>query len=267
MAPALMSARLRDLISAFGQRALDFFERLGRSGIFLLQLVRGCLGYPFGMSLFFRQLFNVGVKTVSIVVVAAVFVGMVIALLVYSILIDFGSEEIVGLFVAVIVIRDLGPVLGTVLYTARVCSSLTAEVGSMKATEQLSGLEMMAADPFRYVYAPRFLAGAFANPLLCFIFITVAIWGAWLMAVAILGVPAGRFWTNIENGIQIDEEVLQGFVKACIFGITVTWIAIFEGHDSMPTAEGLGRATTSTVVNSTLAIFGLNLIITLFFFG
>jgi len=164
--------------------------------------------------------------------------------------------------VALSLLRELGPVVTALLFAGRAGSALTAEIGLMKSTEQLSGMEMMAVDPMRRVIAPRFLAGFFSMPLLATIFSAVGVMGGYFVGVGLLGVDAGAFWSQMQDSVDFNEDVMNGVIKSVVFGLVVTWIALFEGYDATPTSEGVSRATTRTVVHSSLAVLGLDFILT-----
>ena len=208
------------------------------------------------------QMFAVGVLTLIIILVSGLFVGMVLGLQGYNTLVDFGAESSLGLVVALSLTRELGPVLTALLFAGRAGSALTAEIGLMKATEQLAAMEMMAVDPIGRVVVPRFLAGVLSMPLLAALFTTVGVWGGHLVGVGLLGVDAGQYWSAMQNGVDVYEDVLNGVIKSLVFGFVVTWIAVFEGYDATPTSEGVSRATTRTVVNSSLAVLGLDFVLT-----
>jgi len=209
-----------------------------------------------------KQLFATGVMTLSIILVSGLFVGMVLGLQGYNLLVGFSSEERLGTFVALSLVRELGPVVTGLLFAGRAGSAMTAEIGLMKATEQLSGLEMMAVDPYRRVFAPRFLAGFVALPALAAMFSAVGVLGGYLVGVELLGVDAGAYWSQMQASVDFKADVLTGLVKATVFGFVVCWIAIFEGADCIPTSEGVSSATTRTVVYSSLMVLGLDFLLT-----
>ena len=250
----------------FGRGWLDIFERLGRASVFLLQTLVAIPGALKRFPLVVKQLYATGVLTLSIILVAALFVGMVLALLGYNILVGFGAEEKLGVLVALALVRELGPVLTALLFAGRAGSAMTSEIGLMKATEQLSGLEMMAVDPFRRVFAPRLLAGFIAVPALAVMFSAVAIFGGHLVGVELLGVDSGAFWSQMQAATSFEHDVLNGIYKSIVFGFVICWIAIFEGADCVPTSEGVSSATTRTVVYSSLIVLGLDFLLTALMF-
>ncbi|MCF7980711.1 MAG: lipid asymmetry maintenance ABC transporter permease subunit MlaE [Pseudomonadales bacterium] len=250
-----------------GRSGLNVLQVFGRSGAFVAQSLIGVPNLKRALPLFIRQLYAVGVLSLPIIVVSGLFIGMVLSLQGYTILVDYGSEQAVGQMLALSLVRELGPVVTALLFAGRAGSSLTAEIGLMKATEQITSLEMLGIDPLRYVIAPRLLAGFFAMPLLVMIFNVVGVWGGYLVAVDWLGVYDGSFWSNMQNSTDFYSDVMNGVIKSIVFAFAVSWIAVFQGFDSVPTSEGIGRATTKTVVYSSLAVLGLDFILTAVMFG
>lgn len=261
-----MFSRVIDKVQHLGAATLATFQRLGHASVFLLDVLASSVSVLVRPSLLIKQLFSVGVQTLVIIVVAGLFVGMVMALQSYYALVDFGAEDSVGVMVALSLLRELGPVVTALLFAGRAGSALTAEIGLMKATEQLSGMEMMAVNPMQRVVAPRFLAGVISMPLLATIFSAVGIIGAYLVAVELLGLDSGAFWSQPQNTVDLYEDIFNGLIKSVVFGVVVSWIAVFEGYDCVPTSEGLGRATTRTVVHSSLAILFLDFVLTALMF-
>lgn len=255
------------LIRYFGRWGLGVFERLGRGHLLLIQILAGIPSLFLRFSLVIQQLYSVGVLSILIILISGLFVGMVLGLQGYNTLVDFGAEESLGVLVALSLVRELGPVVSALLFAGRAGSSLTAEIGLMKSTEQLSGMEMMAVDPVRRVLAPRFLAGFISMPLLAAIFSAVGVFGGFLVGHGLLGVDDGAFWSQMQVKTDWYDDVLNGVIKSIVFGFAVTWIALFEGYDATPTSEGVGRATTRTVVHSAFAILGLDFVLTALMFG
>ena len=253
-------------VQRIGAEAIELVGRLGHATVFLLKSIGHFPSLLRRPSLLTRQIYSVGVLTVSITVVAGAFVGMVLGFQGYYTLIDFGAESSLGLLVALSLTRELGPVLSALLYTGRAGSALTAEIGLMKTTEQLAALEMMAVNPIRRVISPRLLAGIIAVPLLCAMFTFVGILGGYFASVIQLGVDSGVYWSSITDGVDLRLDIMNGMIKSVVFGILVTWIAVFEGYDSYPSAEGISRATTRTVVSASLAILGSDYILTALMF-
>ncbi|MDR8014931.1 lipid asymmetry maintenance ABC transporter permease subunit MlaE [Ectopseudomonas guguanensis] len=251
----------------FGRAGIDVVATLGRSVLFLIGALfgRSRAGKP--LQLLIKQLFAVGVMSLAIIVVSGIFIGMVLALQGYNILVSYGSEQAVGQMVALTLLRELGPVVTALLFAGRAGSALTAEIGNMKSTEQLSSLEMIGVDPLKYIIAPRLWAGFISMPLLAMIFSVVGIWGGAMVAVDWLGVYEGSFWSNMQNSVSFYDDVLNGVIKSIVFAFVVTWIAVFQGYDCEPTSEGISRATTRTVVYASLAVLGLDFILTALMFG
>jgi len=262
-----MMVALEDFLRYLGRFGLNTLERLGRAHVFLIVLL-GCLVATMRRwRLVVGQIYSVGFLSLIIIVVSGLFVGMVMGLQGYNTLVDFGAEESLGVLVALSLVRELGPVVSALLFAGRAGSALTAEIGLMKATEQLSAMEMMAVDPFKRVIGPRFMAGAISLPLLAAMFSAVGVFGGYFVGVGLLGVDAGAFWSQMQSAVDLREDILNGVIKSIVFGIAVTWIAVFEGYDTVPTSEGISRATTRTVVNSSLAVLGLDFILTALMFN
>jgi phospholipid/cholesterol/gamma-HCH transport system permease protein len=259
---------LIDPLQRLGRWALRLFNRLGRATLFLLRLLGALVALARRPSLIVRQLFSVGVLSLPIIAMSGLFVGMVLGLQGYANLVDFGATSTLGTVVALSLVRELGPVLTALLYAARAGSALTAEIGLMKATEQLASMQMMAVDPFARVFAPRFVAGFIAMPLLAGIFTTIGILGGYFVAVEQLGVDSGAFWSQMQSRVELVDDVINGVViKSLVFGWVANWIAIFEGYDAVPTSEGISLATTRTVVNTALVVLALDFVLTAIFFG
>ncbi|MFM2482957.1 lipid asymmetry maintenance ABC transporter permease subunit MlaE [Celerinatantimonas sp. YJH-8] len=214
-----------------------------------------------------RQIYPVGVQSLIIILVSGLFIGMVLALQGYHILVRFGAETSLGPLVALSLLRELGPVVTGLLFAGRAGSALTAEIGLMKATEQLSSLEMMAVDPLKRIIAPRFWAGVISMPLLAMLFNLVGIWGGYLVGVRWLGVDDGSFWSIMQANVDLLNDIGNGFVKSVVFAIAVTWIALFNGYDAIPTSRGISQATTRSVVHASLVVLGLDFVLTALMFG
>ena len=262
-----MINRLLVRLQKIGAGTLHSFRRLGRGTVFLLEVIASCASLFVRPLLVVRQLYSVGVQTLIIIVVAGLFVGMVMALQSYYALVDFGAEDSVGVMVALSLMRELGPVVTALLFAGRAGSALTAEIGLMKATEQLSGMEMMAVNPMQRIVAPRFMAGVISMPLLATIFSAVGVLGAYMVAVELLGLDSGAFWAQPQSKVDLHLDLYNGIIKSVVFGVVATWIAVFEGYDCIPTSEGLGQATTRTVVHSSLAILFLDFVLTALMFA
>ena len=213
-----------------------------------------------------RELYFSGVLSLLIILVSGLFVGLVLGLQGYDTLQRYGSSEALGILVALSLVRELGPVVAGLLFASRGGSSITAEVGLMKATEQLTAMDMMAVNPLARIMAPRFWGGVLSMPLLAALFTAAGIFGGWLIGVVFIGVDEGAFWAQMQASVDFREDVFNGIIKSAVFGVAVSLIAVFEGFDSVPTAEGVSRAITRTVVTSALAILALDFVLTSFMF-
>ena len=254
-----------DLVEAFawiGRQSLVRLAALGRGAIFLARVLVGVPGAAARGRDLVRQVGRAGAQSMVLIVVAGAFVGMVLGLQGYNMLVRFGAEESLGLVVALALVRELGPVVSALLFAGRAGSALAAETGLMKTTEQLAAMGLMAVDPLHRIVAPRFLAGVFSVPLLAAVFSAVGVLGGQLVGVGLLGVDDGAFWSQMQAGIDFRDDVAEGIVKSVVFGVAVTWISLFQGYDSVPTAEGLSQATTRAVVWSSLAVLGLDFLLT-----
>ncbi|MGM8227770.1 lipid asymmetry maintenance ABC transporter permease subunit MlaE [Cellvibrio sp. ARAG 10.3] len=257
---------IADYLTLLGHQVTERLVLLGAVFDFLFSIffMSGtCLRRPW---LVVREIYFVGVFSLLIITVAGLFVGLVLGLQMYDTLERFGSGDGVGMVVALALVRELGPVLSALLFSSRAGSAITAEIGLMKATEQLTALEMMAIQPLARVIAPRFWAGVISLPLLNVIFCAVGIFGGYLVTVKLLGVDAGTFWSQMQNAVDFRQDILNGIIKSAIFALAVSLIAVFEGYSSVPTAEGVSRATTRTVVLSALVVLALDFVLTAFMF-
>ena len=253
-------------IRSIGHHTVNGLWRLGyASRFFALILLQSGTSFR-RLRLIIRELFFTGVLSLIIVLVSGLFVGMVLGLQGYQTLQTYGSESALGVLVALSLVRELGPVVSALLFASRAGSAMTAEIGLMKATEQISAMEMMAVDPIARVVAPRFWAGVISMPLLAAMFSAMGVFGGYLVGVVLIGVDEGSFWSQMQNAVDFREDIVNGFIKSFVFGVAVTWIALFEGYDAPPTAEGVSGATTRTVVTSSLAILGLDFVLTAFMF-
>jgi len=213
-----------------------------------------------------REIYFAGVLSLIIILVSGLFVGMVLGLQGYDTLQRYGSSEALGVLVALSLVRELGPVVAGLLFASRAGSAITAEIGLMKATEQLSAMEMMAVDPIARVVAPRFWGGVISMPLLAALFSAMGVFGGYLVGVVLIGVDEGAFWSQMQAAVDVRNDILNGVIKSVVFGVAVTLIAVFEGYDAAPTAEGVSGATTRTVVTSSLAILALDFVLTALMF-
>ena len=253
------------ILRQIGHRSLIRIETFGRAGQLWWHAI-GAKPDSRNLSLLAQQLYQLGVLSVVIIVLSGFSIGAVLALQGYNQLVKYGSESALGLGVALVLVMEIGPVVSALLFAGRAGSAVTAEIGLMKATEQLSSMEMMGVDPLRRIVAPRLWAGFIAMPILALMFSLVGIWGASLIGVNWLGVHDGAFWAAMQEGVDFMDHVFKGIVKSVVFGLVVTWIAVFEGYDAEPTSEGIASATTRTVVFSSVAILVLDFFLTLVMF-
>jgi phospholipid/cholesterol/gamma-HCH transport system permease protein len=259
-----MIVRFLGFIGAF---VLDTIGRIGfvtRSFFKLLGRTPGALRRP---SLISEQVHFIGNYSLLIIVVSGLFVGMVLALQGFYTLSQFGADEKLGQLVALSLLRELGPVVTALLFAGRAGTSLTAEIGLMKAGEQLSAMEMMAVNPVQRVLAPRFWAGLIAMPVLATVFSAIGIIGGYLVGVQLLGVDEGAFWSQMQGNIDVRRDILNGVLKSFVFGVAVTFTALFQGYEAQPTPEGVSRATTRTVVIASLMVLALDFVMTALMFN
>ncbi|HYD77870.1 lipid asymmetry maintenance ABC transporter permease subunit MlaE [Ramlibacter sp.] len=254
--PSDVGRATRGLLADLGHGARMFLRLLALSGPALRRfgLVRD-------------QIHFLGNFSLAIITVSGLFVGFVLGLQGYYTLQRYGSSEALGLLVALSLVRELGPVVTALLFAGRAGTSLTAEIGLMKAGEQLSAMEMMAVDPMRRILAPRFVAGVIAMPVLAAVFSAVGIIGGYIVGVLLIGVDPGAFWSQMQGGVDVWADVGNGVIKSVVFGITVTFIALLEGFEARPTPDGVARATTRTVVVGSLSVLGLDFVLTTMMFS
>lgn len=258
---------LRQVLASWGRQGINTIAAFGRSGLMLFSALCGRPEPHKQWPLLLKQLYSIGVQSLLIIIVSGSFIGMVLGLQGYLVLTTYSAESSLGMLVALSLLRELGPVVAALLFAGRAGSALAAEIGLMKATEQLSSLEMMAIDPLRRIIAPRFWAGVISLPLLTLIFVAVGIWGGAVVGVDWKGIDSGFFWAAMQNAVEWHKDLLNCVIKSVVFAITVTWIALFNGYDALPTSEGISRATTRTVVHSSLAVLGLDFVLTALMFG
>lgn len=232
----------------------------------LLYAMRGVPSWQ-GIGLLIKQIYNVGYLSLVIIVLSAFSIGAVLALQFYTQLERFGAQEAVGVGLALVLLRELGPVVTALLFAGRAGSALTAEIGLMKTTEQLASMEMMGVDPLQRIVAPRLWAGLISVPILTLIFNTVAIYGGLVVAVQWLGADAGGFWSGMQDVVDWWDDLAKGMIKAAVFAWLVTWVAVFQGYDAEPTAEGMAMSTTRTVVLSSVLILATDFVLTLVMYG
>lgn len=254
-------------LAHIGRSSINMIVALGKAGLMLINAIWAMPNFSKHAPLVIRQLYVVGVQSLAIITVSGLFIGMVLALQGYTILIGYGAENSLGPMVALSLLRELGPVVTALLFAGRAGSALTAEIGLMKATEQLSSMELMAVDPLRRVIAPRFWAGFISMPLLALLFSSVGIFGGHLVGVEWLGVDVGNFWSVMKAAVDFTDDVLNGVIKSFVFAFVVTWIAVFRGYNCQPTSEGISQATTQTVVHASLVVLGLDFVLTSLMFG
>lgn len=254
-------------VQTLGRYGVNLLQQYGKAGILLFRVVFQVPNFKKGMPLVVHQLYGEGVLSLLIIIVSSLFIGMVVALQGYHSLSKFGATQELGPLVALSVARELGPVVAALLFAGRAGSALTAEIGLMKATEQLSSMEMMAVDPIRRVISPRLWGGFISLPLLTMIFNAVAIYGAYLVGVKWLGLDSGAFWSNMQASVEFYSDIVNGLWKSLVFGLAVTWIAVYQGYFSVPTSAGIANATTRTVVYSSLAVLGLDFVLTTMMIG
>ncbi|MCU0804137.1 MAG: lipid asymmetry maintenance ABC transporter permease subunit MlaE [Burkholderiales bacterium] len=261
-----MNSRLAALVADVGARVVNWVWRLGFAARFFWLTLRHSGTALRRFPLTIREIYFAGVLSLIIILVSGLFVGMVLGLQGYDTLARYGSAEALGVLVALSLVRELGPVVAALLFASRAGSAITAEIGLMKATEQLDAMEMMAVDPIARVVAPRFWGGVISMPLLAALFSAMGIFGGYLVGVVLIGVDAGSFWSQMQSAVDFREDIWNGVIKSFVFGVVVTWIAVFEGYDAPPTAEGVSGATTRTVVTSSLAVLGFDFVLTALMF-
>ncbi len=252
---------MRVVISEFGTMLKNFLERTGQITRFGLQLLALTPGGLLRVRPIIEQVYNTGALSLVIIMTCGLFVGMVMGLQGYEMLTRFGSEEYLGTAAALSLLKELGPVVTALLFAGRAGTALAAELGLMRATDQIAAMEIMAVDPMRRVVLPRFLGGVIAMPLLSAIFIAIGLFGAQLVGVQLFGVDQGSFWSQMRGSVELDD-ISEGLIKGAVFGVACSLIAVYEGYHAMPTAEGVGRATTRTVVNSAVVTLVLDYILT-----
>ncbi|HTN48605.1 MAG TPA: lipid asymmetry maintenance ABC transporter permease subunit MlaE [Burkholderiaceae bacterium] len=255
------------MLPALGRRAINLLQRLGHSAFFLLDLVRNTPTALRRFYLVIAQVHAIGNYSLVIIAASGLAVGFVLALQGYYTLSRYGAAESLGLLVALSLVRELGPVVTGLLFAGRAGTSLTAEIGLMKAGEQLAAMEMMAVDPKSRVLAPRFVAGAISMPLLAAIFSAVGIMGGYVVGVLMIGIDPGAFWSQMQSGVDVWDDVGNGIIKSVVFGVACTFIALYQGYEAEATPEGVSQATTRTVVISSLAVLGLDFVLTALMFS
>jgi len=255
-----------ELVRSLGHSMVERIWRLGFATRFFFAILRhsGTAFRRFPLTL--REMYFNGVMSLLIILVSGLFVGLVLGLQGYETLQRYGSTEALGILVALSLVRELGPVVAGLLFASRAGSSITAEIGLMKTTEQLKAMDMMAVNPIARVVAPRFWAGVISMPLLAAMFSAMGVFGGWLIGVVFIGVDDGAFWSQMQSSVDFRYDIMNGVIKSVVFGFAISLIAVFEGYDSAPTAEGVSRAITRTVVTSAMTILALDFILTSFMF-
>ena len=249
------------MIRELWKSLVDAVEGLGAISLFLLRLIAVAPRALLRFDLIAAQIFNSGALSLVIIMLSGLFVGMVLGLQGFQLLQRFGSEEALGSAAAIGLVKELSPVITALLFAGRAGTALASELGLMRATDQLSAMEMMAVDPIRRVVVPRFLGGVIAMPLLAAIFSVIGLYGAQLVGVQIMGVDSGSFWSQMQGAVEL-RDINEGLVKSCIFGVACSLIAVYQGYTAMPTAEGVGLATTRTVVTSAVVVLFLDYLLT-----
>lgn len=253
-------------IALLGRRVIERIQGIGIATLMLFQIILS-LPTKLGIRLFIQQMHRVGVMSFLIIAVSGLFIGLVIGLQGYSILVNVGSESMLGTMVALTLLRELAPVVTALLFAGRAGSALTAEIGLMKATEQLSSMEMIGVDPLKRIVSPRLWAGIVSLPMLTVIFAAIGIFGGKMVGVDFLGVDQGSFWSGMQASVQFQHDVMNGVLKSIIFAVLCTWVAVYQGYTCIPTSEGISSATTKTVVYSSLCVLGFDFVLTAVMFG
>ncbi len=251
---------------AIGRITVDGVWKIGAGTKFILNVISRSRMTFQRPRLLIDEIFFTGTLSLIIIIVSGLFVGLVLGLQGYETLKRYGSAEAVGTLVALSLVRELGPVVAALLFASRAGSAMTAKIGIMKSTEQLSAMQMMAVDPYARVVTPMFWGGFFSMPLLAAIFSAMGIIGGYLITVVVIGVDGGAFWSQMQANVDFHGDILNGIYKSIVFGFAVNTISLFEGFDCVPTAEGVSRAVTRTVVTSALAILALDFVLTAFMF-
>jgi phospholipid/cholesterol/gamma-HCH transport system permease protein len=254
-------------VAALGARTLGVLRSLGHAAFFFAELLRAVPAALRRFGLVIAQIHAIGNLSLLIILASGLAVGFVLALQLYYALVTYGATESLGLIVNLSLVRELGPVMTGLLFAGRAGTSLTAEIGLMKAGEQLAAMEMMAIDPKSRVLAPRFIAGIVSMPILAILFSAIGILGAYVVAVLLIGVDSGNFWSIMQSRVDVWRDVANGIVKSAVFGVVCTFVALYQGHETEATPEGVAYATTRTVVISSLAVLGMDFILTALMFA
>lgn len=258
--------KLLQPLREIGHEAIEYVWQFGFATRFLLAIFRHSGSALLRFPLVMREIYFSGVLSLTIILVSGLFVGLVLGLQGYETLQRFGSSEALGILVALSLTRELGPVVAALLFASRAGSSITAEIGLMKTTEQLTAMDMMAVNPIARIVAPRFWGGVISMPFLAALFSAMGVIGGWLIGVVFIGVDDGAFWSQMQSSVDFRFDIVNGVIKSFVFGLAVSLIAVFQGYDCTPTAEGVSRAITRTVVSSALVILALDFVLTSFMF-
>jgi phospholipid/cholesterol/gamma-HCH transport system permease protein len=256
----------KSMLSNLGRKTIDSLWTLGVASTFIFRVIARSSIVIRRPNLLVAEMHFAGVLSLVIIIVSGLFVGLVLGLQGYETLKRYGSTGAVGTLVALSLVRELGPVVSALLFASRAGSAITAEIGIMKTTEQLSAMEMMAVDPYARVIAPMFWGGVLSMPLLAAIFSAMGIIGGYLITVVVIGVDSGAFWSQMQASVDFHHDILNGVIKSVVFGTAVSAISVYEGYASVPTAEGVSKAVTRTVVTSALAVLALDFVLTAFMF-
>jgi phospholipid/cholesterol/gamma-HCH transport system permease protein len=255
------------LLARLGASVLAWLQALGHAAFFFFDLIRFAPAALRRFSLVVAQIHAIGNRSLVIILASGLAVGFVLALQMYYALVAYGAAESLGLIVNLALVRELGPVVTALLFAGRAGTSLTAEIGLMKAGEQLAAMELMAIDPRSRVLAPRFIGGIVSMPLLAVLFSAIGILGAYVVAVLMIGVDAGNFWSIMQTKVDVWRDVGNGVVKSCVFGVICTFVALYQGHETQATPEGVAYATTRTVVIASLGVLAMDFILTALMFS
>jgi len=258
---------MMDLIASLGRVTLGIFRSLGHAAFFFIDLIRFAPAALRRFTLVVAQVHAIGNRSLVIILASGLAVGFVLALQMYYALVTYGAAESLGLIVNLALVRELGPVVTALLFAGRAGTSLTAEIGLMKAGEQLSAMELMAIDPRSRVLAPRFLGGIVSMPILAVLFSAIGILGAYVVAVLLIGVDSGNFWSIMQSRVDVWRDVGNGIVKSMVFGVICTFVALYQGYETQATPEGVAYATTRTVVIASLGVLSMDFVLTALMFS
>lgn len=254
-------------IENLGQDSINLCDSLGKSLILLYRAIYSKFLLENNCFLLIKQIYKYGVLSLFIIIASGTFIGMILAFQAYTVFSKIQSETIIGQFIALCLLRELAPVITALLFAGRSGSSMTAEIGLMKSSEQLSSMEMIGVDPVKYVISPMLWGSFISVPILFFIFCVVGVYGGAFIAISCLSVDSGSFWSEMQASITLQGDITKGLIKSIVFGIVISWISVYQGWNCIPTSEGVGKATTKAVVYSSLTVLGLDLLLTALMFG